>query len=88
MGETSELLVLEAAAAEDTWLRIEIDGGRRQEMLLASGRSGRWEAKERFVMTIGNVRGIRLTLNGKNVQIPATRGNVARDFLVSRAALN
>jgi cytoskeletal protein RodZ len=87
-GEVPEPLVLEAAAAEDTWLRIEIDGGKRQEMLLASGRSGRWEAKERIVMTIGNVRGIRLTLNGKTVQLPPTRGNVARDFLVSRAVLH
>ena len=88
MSETTGPLVLEAAATEDTWLRIEIDGGKRQDMLLASGRSGRWEAKERFVMTIGNVRGIRLTLNGKNVQLPVTRGNVARDVLVSRASLN
>src|SRR4030095_12276491 len=87
VGEAAGQLVLQAAAVEDTWLRVEIDGDKRQDMLLASGKSVRWEAKERFVLTIGNGRGTRLALNGKDIQLPATRGNVIRDFLVTRALL-
>lgn len=88
VADAAGQLVLQAAAVEDTWLRVEIDGDKHQDMLLASGKSVRWEAKERFVMTIGNVRGTRLTLNGKALPLPATRGNVARDFLVTRALLH
>jgi cytoskeleton protein RodZ len=86
--ETVTPLALQAAAVADTWLRVEIDGDKRQDILLASGKSVRWEARERVVMTVGNARGIRLTLNGKDIQLPATRGNVVRDFLVTRALLN
>jgi hypothetical protein len=57
-------------------------------MLLASGKQVRWEARERFVMTVGNARGMRLTLNGKDLQLPGARGNVVRDYLVTRALLN
>jgi cytoskeleton protein RodZ len=81
-------LVLHATATEDTWLRVAVDGGdKRQELLLTSGKNGHWEAKERFVITVGNVRGTRLTLNGKELSLPSTRGNVIRDFLVTRAML-
>jgi cytoskeleton protein RodZ len=87
--EATGQLVLQATAVEDTWLRVEIDGDKRQEMLLASGKNVRWEAKERFVITIGNARGTRLTLNGKDIQLPSTvRGNVVRDFLVTRTLLH
>jgi len=77
--------VLQARAVEDTWLRIEIDGDKRHDLLLTSGKSMQWEAHERFRLTVGNVRGTRLALNGQDIPLQPGRGNVMRDVLLTRA---
>lgn len=86
-AESSSPLVLQAKALEDTWLRIEIDGKKQLSLLLTSGKSIQWEASERFRLTIGNVRGIRLALNGQDIPLQAGRSNVVRDFLLTRSSL-
>jgi hypothetical protein len=47
-----------------------------------------WEASERFRLTVGNVRGTRLALNGQEIPLPAGRGNVMRDMLLTRELLH
>jgi cytoskeleton protein RodZ len=85
---SSQLLTLQAIALEDTWLRVEIDGNKRHDVLLAAGKTVHWEAQERFLMTIGNARGTRLVLNGKDLPLFPTRNNVLRDFQVTRQLLD
>ena len=80
-------LVLQARAVADTWLRIEIDGDKRHDLLLTAGQSMQWEAHERFRLTVGNVRGTRLALNGQDIPLQSGRGNVMRDVLLTRALL-
>jgi hypothetical protein len=80
--------VLQATAVADTWLRVEIDGDKRRTLLLASGKSVQWEASERFRLTVGNVRGIRLVLNGQEIPLQSGRSNVIRDMLLTRAHLH
>jgi cytoskeleton protein RodZ len=87
-SETLRALVLQATAVTDTWLRVEIDGDKRHTLLLASGKSVQWEASERFRLTVGNVRGTRLALNGQEIPLQAGRGNVRRDLLLTRALLH
>ena len=87
-SETPRALVLQATAVTDTWLRVEIDGDKRHTLLLASGKSVQWEASERFRLTVGNVRGTRLALNGQEIPLQAGRGNVQRDLLLTRALLH
>jgi hypothetical protein len=72
----------------DTWLRVEIDGDKRHTLLLASGKSVQWEASERFRLTVGNVRGIRVALNGQAIPLRSGRTNVMRDMLLTRALLH
>ena len=84
----SRLLTLQAVALGDTWLRVEIDGDKRYDVLLASGKTVHWEARERFVMTIGNARNTRLMLNGKDLALPPARSNVVRDFRVTHKLLD
>ena len=84
-AESPGPLVLQARAVEDTWLRIEIDGDKRHDLLLTSGKSMQWEAHERFRLTVGNVRGTRLALNGQDIPLQPGRGNVMRDVLLTRA---
>jgi cytoskeletal protein RodZ len=84
----SRLLTLQAVALGDTWLRVEIDGDKRYDVLLASGKTVHWEARERFVMTVGNARNTRLMLNGKDLTLPPARSNIVRDFQVTRKLLD
>ena len=86
-AESPGMLVLQARAVADTWLRIEIDGDKRHDLLLTSGKSMQWEAHERFRLTVGNVRGTRLALNGQDIPLQSGRGNVMRDVLLTRALL-
>ena len=87
-SESPGALVLQATAVADTWLRVEIDGDKRHTLLLASGKSVQWEASERFRLTVGNVRGIRLALNGQEIPLQSGRSNVMRDMLLTRALLH
>jgi len=86
-AESPGALVLQATAVADTWLRVEIDGDKRHTLVLASGKSVQWEASERFRLTVGNVRGIRLALNGQEISLQSGRSNVRRDMLLTRALL-
>ena len=52
------------------------------------GKSVQWEASERFRLTIGNVRGMRLALNGRRSPCRSGRSNVQRDLLLTRALLH
>ena len=86
--DATKRLVLQATAVEDTWLSVEIDGDKRTSVLLRAGKNIQWEATERFVLlTIGNARGTRLSLNGQEIFLPPIRGNVLRDFPVARELL-
>ena len=86
--ESPGALVLQVTAVADTWLRVEIDGDKRHTLRLASGKSVQWEASERFRLTVGNVRGIRLALNGQEIPLQSGRSNVRRDMLLTRALLH
>jgi cytoskeleton protein RodZ len=87
-AEGPGVLVLQARAMADTWLQVEIDGDKRQTLRLTSGKSVQWEAHERFRLTVGNVRGIKLVLNGQEIPLQAGRSNVKRDILLTRAFLH
>jgi cytoskeletal protein RodZ len=86
--DTLPPLVLQANAVEDTWLRVIIDDHTRYALLLKAGQNIRWQAGERFVLTVGNARGTRLQLNEQAVSLPPTGSNVVRDFVLTREVLN
>ncbi len=77
-------LVLEVAAMEEAWLRVERDDGQASAMLLHQGERRQWQARERFVLTIGNVAGTRLFLDGRPVDLPSSRSNTLHNFVLSR----
>lgn len=88
-AETIKPLVLQAQALQETWLRVKIDGtAHTKDVLLASGKSISWEASDRFVLTVGNANGVRVSLNGQEIALPPSRSNVVRDFLLTRQLLN
>jgi hypothetical protein len=69
---------------EETWLRVERDDGQSNAMVLRQGERRQWQALERFVLTIGNVTGTRLFLDGRPVDLPSPRSNTLHNFVLSR----
>lgn len=81
-------LSLSVYAVEDTWLRIAVDQHDVQELLLLAGNEKKWSGNERFTVTVGNVAGTQISLNGMNVTLPKNSSNVVRDFVISEKLLN
>ena len=61
------LLALKVSAVEDTWLRVVVDGGVRFEFLLEAGKDIVWKGNREFMLSVGNVFGTRVFLNGASV---------------------
>ena len=80
-------LVLTALADSDTWLRVVIDGQESQDFLLRGGQSTKWQAQERFLVSIGNARTTRLELNGHPLPLPQPPQSILRHYPISREML-
>lgn len=71
---------LRAEAKETTWLSVAADGAPRKQVLLRPGETAQWTANTRFAVTIGNPRGVALSLNGRPVALRGEPGQVIRDL--------
>jgi len=62
-------------AGEETWIRIQTDDKEPFQVLLKEGETVSYKAA-RFNIDVGNAGGIRLQLNGKNIDNLGRRGEV------------
>lgn len=72
-------LVLELRTLEITWVVIRSDEGTSEELLLQAGDVVRREARDRFLLTLGNAGGVEVRLNGELQGPFGESGVVARD---------
>jgi cytoskeletal protein RodZ len=79
-----DALALKITAKEDTWLRVVVDGKRRDEIFLPRGQSRNWDGQNSFVLTVSNASSARVELNGLTIRLPRTEGDLVRDFLISK----
>lgn len=68
--------VLTVSAQEDSWVKVSIDQGTPSEHTLKAGGQIKLEGQNGFNLLIGNAGGVRLSLDGKPVQVPGKRGEV------------
>lgn len=81
-------LVLRIHAISGTWVEVKIDALEFDEQLfLTRGDTREWTANDRILLTLGNSRGVKLELNGEEITIPDTEGNVLRNFPLTRNSL-
>jgi cytoskeleton protein RodZ len=71
---------LRAEAKETTWLAVSADGSPRKEVLLRPGEAAQWSANNGFSVTIGNPRGITLSLNNRLIALKGEPGGVIRNL--------
>ena len=72
-------LVLEIRTLDLTWAVIRSDEDKPQEVLLQVGDVVRWEARDGFLLTLGNAGGVEVRLNGELQGPFGEAGVVVRD---------
>jgi transcriptional regulator with XRE-family HTH domain len=68
-------------AHENSWVKVVIDQGAASEHKLKAGEQLRLEAQTGFNLLIGNVGGVKLSLDNQAVTIPGKRGEVVNIHL-------
>lgn len=71
---------LRAQAKEMTWMLVTIDGRETRDVLLRTGETWEWRARESFVLTVGNAGGVELILDGRPLPPLGEPGQVVRDI--------
>ena len=69
-----------AEAKNTTWLGVSTDGAPRRGALLRPGETAQWSANTGFVVTIGNSKGVALSLNGRPIPLKEEPGHVIRNL--------
>ena len=82
------MLRLSMEIVDDSWVTLEADGSTVLNEEMTAGQTRTFEAKEAFrFRTIGNAAGLRLTLNGAEVPPLGEDGQVLRNQVYDRPAL-
>jgi cytoskeletal protein RodZ len=72
----AEKMVLRVVAAEEVWIKFQLDLDDPYEVLLQSGESLTVKAVEKFNLKIGNAGGVELFLNEQSLGNPGKMGEV------------
>jgi cytoskeletal protein RodZ len=76
-------IILEVTAKNNTWFTINADGKKSEEVLLASGQSGRWTAVEYFILSISNNGGATFKRNGQTLDNIGKEGTIIREMKIT-----
>ncbi|GEM_PF-737519 len=79
----SDSIVIKAVARDTAWLRIEIDGARREELLMYPGMERSWNVGEFAIVHQGNFGAIRFYRNDELLDIPGKRGTVVKNIRIT-----
>ena len=74
--------------SEDCWVEFVVDGRRRTSELRTSGEVVNVEADSTVLLTLGNVPGVRVEVDGRPFPLPANATRVVRDLRIDREAVS
>jgi len=77
-------LLLAIEAKEGTWVRVVIDGKKTWDVMLKPKEKIEWQAKEAFLLTVGNAGGVSVRFDGKELGRLGPTGKVVRDLRLAR----
>ena len=68
----AEPLTLEVEASEGTWVSISVDGKEIEDYRIEADEIQQWEAKDNYLLILGNTRVVRVLLNGREIETNRT----------------
>lgn len=74
--EQQSHFTLVVTATETAWLRIDLDEGLSEEVLMHAGEERAWDSQIGFTIRLGNAGGVRLSLNDRDLGTPGAKGQV------------
>ena len=84
--EFLEPLTLEVEASEGTWISISVDGNEATDIRLSTDEIHQWEAKKKYLLTLGNTNAVRILLNGREIETNRTH-QLLTDWLIDKRFL-
>jgi cytoskeleton protein RodZ len=79
-------LVLLVEAIESSWVQVNIDNLETKEALLQPSEKVKWEAKKKFILTVGNAGGVRVNLDGQDLGPFGPSGKVVKREITAPSA--
>jgi hypothetical protein len=80
-------LYLEVVALEDTWLLVRTDSSPQKKALLKKGENLIWSADERFLLSYGSAKSLKLILNGQELVVTEPENDVVRDMAITASGI-
>jgi cytoskeletal protein RodZ len=80
-------LYLEVVALEDTWLLVRTDSSPQKKALLKKGENLIWSADERFLLSYGSAKSLKLILNGQELVVTEPGNDVVRDMAITASGI-
>ncbi|MEZ7852875.1 MAG: DUF4115 domain-containing protein [SAR324 cluster bacterium] len=68
----AEPLTLEVEASEGTWVSISVDGKEIEDYRIEADEIQQWEAKDNYLLILGNTQVVRVLLNGREIETNRT----------------
>ncbi|MBT5793814.1 MAG: DUF4115 domain-containing protein, partial [Deltaproteobacteria bacterium] len=68
----AEPLTLEVEASEGTWISISVDGKEIEDYRIEADEIQQWEAKDNYLLILGNTQVVRVLLNGREIETNRT----------------
>ena len=81
-----EPLTLEVEASEGTWISISVDGNEAKDIRLGTDGIHQWEAKKKYLLTLGNTHAVRILLNGREIETNRTH-QLLIDWVIDKSFL-
>ena len=81
-----EPLTLEVEASEGTWISISVDGNEAKDIRLGTDEIHQWEAKKKYLLTLGNTHAVRILLNGREIETNRTH-QLLTDWVIDKSFL-
>jgi len=81
--DSGKPLKLTIRVKTDSWFNMTIDDFREEDFILPAGEEKIFFGNETFRLTIGNNKGTKVILNGKNLVIPKGKENIVKDFIIT-----
>ncbi|MFQ5560978.1 MAG: helix-turn-helix domain-containing protein [Nitrospinota bacterium] len=76
-------LKLIITAHEKAWINVVIDGDKIRDVILPENQTLTVKAETSFLFSTGNMKGIKLLLNGEPLDLPEKKGRVLKNFLIT-----